>query len=150
VYRSLVAFLGEHSLVADLTPEAVRGYRDALEHAARTPATIAKHLSAIRGLAAAVGADADVRTVRSASVARGEPRALSHEEYARLLKMPDRRTRQGKRDLALLHLLGSAGLRCSEAAALVGGDVDERRRADDPRLRDAIRASEIPLPAQMT
>jgi integrase len=111
VYRSLLAFLGEHATVDDLTPDAVRTYRDALEHADRTPATIAKHLSAIRGLAAAIGADADVRTVRSASVARGEPRALSHEEFARLLKMPDRRTRQGKRDLALLHLLGSSGLR---------------------------------------
>ena len=67
VYRSLLAFLGEHATVEDLTPEAVRGYRDALERADRSPATIAKHLSAIRGLAAAVGADADVRTVRSAS-----------------------------------------------------------------------------------
>lgn len=55
--------------------------------------------------------------------------------------MPDRRTRQGKRDLALLHLLGSAGLRRSEAAALVLADVDERRRAADPRLRHAIRSS---------
>jgi len=141
VYRSLVAFLGEHATVSDLTPEAVRAYRDALEHADRTPATIAKHLSAIRGLAVAVGADTEVRTVRSASVARGEPRALSHEEFARLLKMPDRRTRQGKRDLALLHLLGSAGLRRSEAAALTLGDVDERRRAADPRLRHAIKRS---------
>jgi site-specific recombinase XerD len=76
VYRSLLGFLGEHATVENLTPAAVRAYRDALEHANRTPATIAKHLSAIRGLAAAVGADADVRTVRSASVARGEPRAL--------------------------------------------------------------------------
>ena len=141
VYRSLLAFLGEHASVEDLTAEAVRAYRDALEDADRTPATIAKHLSAIRGLAAAVGADADVRTVRSASVARGEPRALSHEEYARLLKMPDRRTSQGRRDLALLHLLGSAGLRRSEAAALVLGDIDERRLADDPRLRHAIKGS---------
>jgi site-specific recombinase XerD len=96
VYRSLLAFLGEHAAVEDLTPEAVRAYRDALERAGRTPATIAKHLSAIRGLAAAVGADADVRTVRSASVARGEPRALSHEEFAQLLKMPDRRTPPGQ------------------------------------------------------
>jgi site-specific recombinase XerD len=141
VYRSLLAFLGEHATVEDLTPEAARAYRDALECADRTPATIAKHLSAIRGLAAAVGADADVRTVRSASVARGEPRALSHEEFARLLKMPDRRTRQGKRDLALLHLLGSAGLRRSEAAALVLADIDERRRAADPGLRHAIKSS---------
>ena len=52
--------------------------------------------------------------------------------------MPDRRTRQGKRDLALLHLLGSVGLRRAEAAGLLVADVDERRRVSDPRLRQAI------------
>ena len=55
--------------------------------------------------------------------------------------MPDRRTRQGKRDLALLHLLGSAGLRRAEAARVLISDVDERRRASDPRLRQAIKGS---------
>ena len=79
--------------------------------------------------------------MRSARVARGEPRALSHGEWTRLLQMPDRRTRQGKRDLALLHLLGSAGLRRAEAASLLIGGVDERRRASDPRLRQAIKGS---------
>jgi hypothetical protein len=134
VYRSLLAFLGERATVEDLTPAAVRAYRDALEHADRTPATIAKHLSAIRGLAAAVGADADVRTVRSASVARGEPRALSHEEFARLLKMPDRRTRQGKRDLALLHLLGSAGPLDEDALAAIVAWVKSRPTAASEHL----------------
>jgi site-specific recombinase XerD len=52
--------------------------------------------------------------------------------------MPDRRMRKGKRDLALLHLLGSAGLRRAEAAKLLIADVDERRRAGDARLRQAI------------
>jgi hypothetical protein len=37
VYRSLLGFLGEHAVVEDLTPEAVRAYRDALELAGRTP-----------------------------------------------------------------------------------------------------------------
>ena len=125
----------------DVTAEAVRAYRDALERAGRSPATVAKHLSALRGLAEALGVDAQLRTVRSARVGRGEPRALSHEEWARLLRMPDRRTRHGKRDLALLHLLGSAGLRRAEAANLLLGDIDERRRASDPRLRQAIKGS---------
>jgi hypothetical protein len=107
----------------------------------RSPATVAKHLSALRGLAGALGVDAQLRTVRSARVGRGEPRALSHDEWMRLLRMPDRRTRQGKRDLALLHLLGSAGLRRAEAANLLVSDVDERRRAGDPRLRQAIKGS---------
>jgi len=142
VSRSFSAFLGPDASPADVMPEAVRAYRDALEHAGRSPATVAKHLSAPRGLADALGAgDPALRAVRSARVARGEPRALDHDEWQRLLRMPDRRSRQGKRDLALLHLLGSAGLRRAEASALLVGDVDERRRSSDPRLRQAIKGS---------
>jgi site-specific recombinase XerD len=142
VYRSFGAFLGPNASPADVTPEAVRAYRDALEHAGRSPATVAKHLPALRGLADALGAgDPALRAVRSARVARGEPRALDHDEWQRLLRMPDRCARQGKRDLALLHLLGSAGLRRAEASALLVGDVDERRRSSDPRLRQAIKGS---------
>jgi integrase len=126
--------------VEDLTPEAVRAYRDALEHADRTPATIAKHLSAIRGLATAVGAGRRRAHGPFASVARGEPRAVTRRVRA---TAEDARPPypRGKRDLALLHLLGSAGLRRSEAAAPVLADVDERRRAADPRLRHAIKSS---------
>jgi integrase/recombinase XerD len=65
-----------------------------------------------------------LRTVRSERVGRGEPRARIHAEWALLLRMRDRRTRQGKRDLALLHLLGSAGLRRVEASRLLISDVD--------------------------
>lgn len=137
------AFLGPDATAADVTPEkAVRAYRDALEHAGRSPATVAKHPSALRGLADALGAgDPTLRRVRSARVARGEPRALDHDEWQRLLRMPDRRSRQGKRDLALLHLLGSAGLCRAEASAVLVGDVDERRRSSDPRLRQAVKGS---------
>ena len=142
VYRAFGAFLGPDAVPGDVTAEAVRAYRDALERAGRAPATVAKHLSALRGLADALGVDTQqLRTVRSQRVGRGEPRALTHDEWRLLLRMPDRRTRQGKRDLALLHLLGSAGLRRAEAARLLITDVDERRRASDPRLRQAIKGS---------
>jgi integrase/recombinase XerD len=142
VYRAFGAFLGPNAVPADLTPEAVRAYRDALERTGRSPATVAKHLSALRGLAEALGVETQqLRTVRSARVGRGEPRALTHDEWQRLLRMPDRRTRQGKRDLALLQLLGSAGLRRAEASRLLLTDIDERRRASDPRLRQAIKGS---------
>lgn len=96
-----------------------------------------KHLSALRTLATALGVDG-IRNVRGAKVARGEPRALTGEQYRRLLRMPDRRTTAGKRDLALLHLLGTAGLRRAEACAVRIEDIDERRRASDARLRRAI------------
>ena len=141
VYRTFCAFLSPNAGTEHLTPETVRAYRDRLERRGRTPATVAKHLSALRQLAQALDADPAIRTVRSQSVARGEPRALSEEQFERLLRMPDGRTRQGKRDLVLLHLLGSAGLRRAEAANLLITDVDERKRASDPRLRAAIARS---------
>jgi integrase/recombinase XerD len=137
VYAAFCQFLGPGARASALSPDTVRGYRDRLERANRSPATIAKHLSALRTLAAALEIDG-VDRVRGARVARGEPRALTAEEYARLLRMPDRRTRQGKRDLALLHLLGTAGLRRAEACAVLLDDVDERHRAGDGRLRKAI------------
>jgi site-specific recombinase XerD len=110
VYRTFGAFLGPRATSEDLTAEVVRAYRDALEHAGRSPANVAKHLSALRGLAEALGVEAQLRSVRSARVGRGEPRALSHDYWTRLLRMPDRRSRHGKRDLALLHLRWRAGL----------------------------------------
>jgi site-specific recombinase XerD len=137
VYRAFCQFLGPGAGAGALTSDSVRAYRDRLEQLERSPATIAKHLSALRTLAQALDVDG-VDRVRGARVARGEPRALSAEEYARLLRMPDRRTRQGKRDLALLHLLGTAGLRRAEACAVLLDDVDERHRSGDGRLRKAI------------
>jgi site-specific recombinase XerD len=142
VYRTFGAFLRPDATPADLTPGAVRAYRDALERAGRSPATVAKHLSALRGLAEALGVETQqLRTVRSQRVGPGEPRALTHDEWQRLLRMPDRRTRQGRRDLALLHLLGSTGLRRAQAVRLLLTDVDQSRRASDPRLRQAIKGS---------
>ena len=140
VYRAFCRFVGPDARADAFTSERVRAYRDELERAGRSPATIAKHLSALRTLAIALGTDG-VATVRGAKVARGEPRALSAEQYSRLLRMPDLRSTAGKRDLALLHLLGTAGLRRAEAAAILVVDVDEHPRADDPRLRHAIARS---------
>ena len=143
VYRAFCAFVGPDAAVDALPRETVRAYRDELERTERSPATISKHLSALRTLATALGTDgvAGVAGVRGAKVARGEPRALSAGQYDRLLRMPDLRTTAGKRDLALLHLLGTVGLRRAEAAALLVIDVDEHPRADDPRLRRAIARS---------
>ena len=70
VYRSFAAFLGPQATAEDLTPEAVRAYRDALERSGRSPATVAKHLSALRGLADAVGADAPIPACARRSPAR--------------------------------------------------------------------------------
>jgi site-specific recombinase XerD len=140
VYRMFCTFVGPGADIDALTADTVRSYRDQLERQRRSPATIAKHLSALRTLADALGIDG-ISRVRSARVARGEPRALTADQYERLLRMPDRRARHGKRDLALLHLLGTAGLRRAEASAVLLDDVDQHARSPDGRLRKAIPGS---------
>lgn len=45
VYRTFGAFLGPHATAEDLTAEAVRAYRDVLERAGRSPATVAPSTS---------------------------------------------------------------------------------------------------------
>lgn len=54
--------------------------------------------------------------------------------------MPERRTRRGRRDLAIMLLLGQAGLRRAEVYGLRYGDLDELRRHPDPRRRAALAA----------
>lgn len=56
------------------------------------------------------------------------PRILSAEQIQRLLTAPDRSTRQGLRDAALLELMYAAGLRVSEVVTLRVGDVAEKER----------------------
>lgn len=122
----------------DLTAPAVRGYRDQLEREGRSPATIAHHLSALRQLADRLDADPAIQRVHAGRVAAREPDALERAEYDRLLAMPDRRATAGKRDLAVLTVLGDAGLRRSELCALTYDDVAPVRRHRDPRLRPAV------------
>jgi hypothetical protein len=69
-----------------------------------SPAAVAKHFSALRGLADALGVEIQQRrAVRSERVGRGEPRALTHDEFGAsgCCACPTAaRTRQRKRDLA--------------------------------------------------
>jgi len=141
-YRQLAAMLtlqlGRPPRREDLTAEAVRRYRDHLEQAGRDPTTIANRLSAFRQLAAAVRADPACRQVRAQRADPDQPRALDPADYERLLAMPDGRRRAGRRDRAVLLLLGDAGLRRAEAARLDVDDVYPARRQPDGRLRHAI------------
>ena len=144
-YRAFAAFLGPGARLEDLTAEAVRRYRDELERSARSRATIARQLSALRGLADELGADPAVQRVRADRVPRHEPRALSLEEYDGLLAVPDRRTTRGRRDLAILYVLGDAGLRRSELCALRFDDLERVRRLPEGGLRRATarRAADV-------
>jgi len=141
--RHLHGRLGRPPAAEDLTEEALADYRDRLEREGRARATIAKDLAALRQLAHALAGDfavdaSAVARVKANRVAPRAPRALTRAELERLWAMPDGRTRRGRRDRALLMLLGAAGLRRAEACALTYADLEELRRHPAPRRRDAL------------
>ena len=150
-YRAFAAFLHEHYGEASLqrfTVSAVAGWRDELTAKGHAPSTVAQRVSAVRRLAAALGADPLVSQVRCTHVQQDRPTALSDRELFSLLARPDLRTTIGVRDRAILELLARAGLRRSELARLTLADVQERGRQPDARRRTAIaprRADQTPL-----
>jgi integrase/recombinase XerD len=58
--------------------------------------------------------------------AAGLPRPLERGELRRLLASCDRRTSVGRRDFAIVMLMGRLGLRCGEVAGLMLEDIDWR------------------------
>ena len=121
-YRAFAGFLharhGEAS-VQTFTVAAVAGWRDELTAQGLSASTVAQRVSAVRRLAAAIGADPLVAQVRCTQVQHGAPqRALGSR--ARRRCSPDRicAQRSASRDRAILELLARAGLRRSELARL--------------------------------
>jgi integrase/recombinase XerD len=140
-YRAFATFLraryGEASRET-ITVAAVAAWRDELAAQGLAPSSIAQRVSAVRRLAATLGADALVQQVRCTHVQHDKPRALSDIELDRLLRQPDRRTVIGIRDRAILELLARGGLRRAELARLTVADIQERGRQPDARRRAAI------------
>ena len=140
-YRAFAGFLraryGEASKET-VTIASVAAWRDELTAQGLVPSSITQRVSAVRRLAATLGADPLVQQVRCTHGQRDEPRALSDVELERLLRQPDRRTTIGVRDRAILELLARAGLRRAELARLTLSDIQERGRQPDSRRRTAI------------
>jgi integrase/recombinase XerD len=121
-----------------VTIASVAAWRDELAAQGLAPSSVAQRVSAVRRLAASLGADPLVQQVRCTQVHHDEPRALSDVELERLLRHPDRRTVIGVRDRAILELLARAGLRRAGLARLTLSDIQERGRQPDARRRTAI------------
>ena len=140
-YRAFAGFLraryGEASKET-VTIASVAAWRDELTARGLAPSSVTQRVSAVRRLAATLGADPLVQQVRCTHVHQEEPRALSDAELDRLLRQPDRRTTIGVRDRAILELLARAGLRRAELARLTVADIQERGRQPDARRRTAI------------
>ena len=80
----------------------------------------------------------------------GPPETLTDADYANLLRVPDRRSLAGKRDYALLRVLGDCGLRSAELRGLRAQDL-RRPRANARHYRLFVRGKggrerEVPVP----
>ena len=111
------------TLAADIVFEDVIDHLSALRDEGMSPRSIARHLSAIRRfhrfLVEEGLCETDITEMAAAPhLLRKLPRCLSTEEVERLLHAPDTTTPEGVRDVALLELFYSCGLRISELATL--------------------------------
>ena len=133
--RPYVATLLAHGYedVDDVAAETVSGYLRDLQEAELAPASIARKISAVRGLhrflvAEDLTATDPTATVDSPRRKPGLPKALTVAEVGLLLDAPQTDTALGVRDAALLEFLYATGARVTEAVSLDMVDVDLEER----------------------
>jgi len=119
--------------IEHLSAEVVRGFLAHIEEERRrSVSTRNQRLAAIHSFARFVGARspehlswcAEVAAIPLKRSTKGALPYLDKSEMDALLAAPDRRTRQGMRDHALLLFLYNSGARCDEAARLTVADLD--------------------------
>jgi integrase len=108
------------------------------------------YLSMIRALARQLGLEHTVEAVRVPRHEPGPPETLTDIDYGNLLRVADRRSIAGKRDYALLRVLGDCGLRSAELRGLRAHDL-RRPRANALHYRLYVRGKggrerEVPVP----
>ena len=139
----LVGRVGPMAGPGDLTLARIGEYEDLLRAAGRSEATIRKERSAINGFIRFLAehelldrAQARLALARKLpSVPRGErerPKALDDSAYRRLVTVAEatvaRDPLQGWRDVAIVRVLGDAGLRCEELLDLQRRDFLPKRK----------------------
>lgn len=140
------------------TKATVQAWRAALDEAGLAPSSINVRLSAIRKLAAEAAANGLLAPDVAAAIGRvkGAKRAgmragnwLTLDAAERLLELPDRSTRKGLRDRALLALLLGCGLRREELAKLRIEEIQQRdgRWCVVDILGKGNRVRTVPMPA---
>ena len=116
IYRTcgdwLRAELGRPPATTDLTADAIGAFARRLEqHGGRgggpaSPTTRRVYLNMIRALVRDLGLTEEADRVRVPRHRAGPPETLTDTDYANLLRVPDRRSITGKREVALLRVLG--------------------------------------------
>lgn len=116
----------------ELTPAGIEGYLASLRAAGLASASVARKRASLSSLCRFLAEEGILRenpVTQIESVARREeklPHVLNAEQVRRLLSAPNRSTRKGLRDAALLELMYASGLRVSEVISLRVGDVSEK------------------------
>jgi integrase/recombinase XerD len=152
----LAGELGRPPVVGDLDADVIAAYGRHLEMRGgrgggpAAPATVRVYVSMVRALARDLGREDEAAGVRVPRHEPGPPETLTDSDYANLLRVPDRRTVAGKRDYALLRVLGDCGLRSAELRGLRARDLRRpRSNARHHRLYvrgKAGREREVPVP----
>lgn len=123
----------ERLRVEDVSPARTRAFLQDLEKSRGCGvATRNQRLAAIHSLARFIGLHSpehlewcdQIRTIASKKVARPLIGYLEKDELDALLKAPNRRTPQGRRDYAILLFLYNTGARADEVAQVRIGDLD--------------------------
>jgi integrase len=160
IYRAFAHWLreqlGRPPLVGDLDADVIAAYGRHLATAGgrggrpAAPATARVYVSMVRALARQLGCEHAIVDVRAPRHEAGPPETLTDADYANLLRVPDRRSLAGKRDYALLRVLGDCGLRSAELRGLRARDL-RRPRSNARHFRLFVRGKggrerEVPVP----
>ena len=106
----------------------------------------------VRAPARDLGLEQEADRVRVPRHRAGPPETLTDVDYANLLRVPDRRSVIGERDVALLRVLGDCGLRSAALRGPRAGDL-RRPRSNVRHYRLFVRGKggverEVDVPAE--
>jgi integrase/recombinase XerD len=128
--HSLLQFLHTHAMTLhEVDENTLLVYLRHLSNRTGSAKTLSRHLASLRGFFShlheqGVISENPALILSNPKIARTIPDVLTQEETARLLETPDRGTKLGLRDRAILEVLYGAGLRVSELTNLRPLDYD--------------------------
>ena len=119
----------QHRSLRRAGPDDIVGYLERLRTRGLRPASVARRISALRGLYKHLVREGELRrdpteNLEAPRRTRSLPRTLSREVVAALVESPDLNEPRGVRDRSVLELLYATGMRASECLGLTLDDVN--------------------------
>ena len=119
----------QHRSLRRAGPDDIVGYLERLRTRGLRPASVARRISALRGLYKHLVREGELRrdpteNLEAPRRTRSLPRTLSREVVAALIESPDLKEPRGVRDRSVLELLYATGMRASECLGLTLDDVN--------------------------